>query len=421
VGLAGAVILGAFFRLVWGMDIEYKRDEILIFQQTQEVGRTESFPWLGMRSSVMLRNPGMSVWVFLLLAKLFGAQDPPALARGVQILNLGAIGLLTLFAIRVVPTQEREPWLWAVALASVNPLAVLFQRKIWPPSVLPILTMLFLLGWWHRQRGWGAFLWGVVGACLGQIEMAKFFFSAGFVAWAMLFDRKRVAWVGWLGGSVVGTLPLIPWFGYLFTEIGNRPIPMKWSRLFEFKFWTHWATEPFGIGLKYALGENFADFIASPVIQGRATYFVGLLHLLIVLLAAAAFVRASCLLWRGRQSWRDLLIGRDSNTALTLNAAVLGFGVLLTASGLPFHRHYLVGTFPLMYVWLARIVLDPPEKHPKGAKAARALLGAVCVLEALLSAAFLSYIHVSHGASHGGYGIAYGAQEGAIRLRVRDD
>jgi hypothetical protein len=374
-----------------------------------------------MRSSVAIRNPGMSVWVFLWLAKLFGAQDPPTLARGVQILNLCAIGLLILFASRGVAKEEREPWLWAVALASVNPLAVLFQRKIWPPSVLPIFTLLLLLGWWHRKWRWGAFLWGLVGACLGQIEMAGFFFSAGFVAWAMLFDRKRVAWLSWLSGSVLGALPLIPWVMHLLAEYGNRPIPIKLSRMVEFKFWTHWATEPFGIGLKYALGQDFADFIASPVIQGRATYLVGLLHLLIVLLAAVVFVRASSLLWQGRQRWRDLLIGRDSNTAFTLNAAVLGFGILFTASGLPFHRHYLVGTFPLMYVWLARIVFDSLEKHPKGARAARALLGILCALEVLLSAAFLYYIHVNHGASHGGYGIAYGAQEDPIRLRFPDD
>ncbi|HSD50600.1 MAG TPA: hypothetical protein VLG48_04275 [Candidatus Methylomirabilis sp.] len=251
--------------------------------------------------------------------------------------------------------------------------------------------------------------------------MAEFFFSAGFVAWAMLFDRKRVAWLSWLAGSVVGALPLIPWARHLLAEFGNRPIPMKWSRVLEFKFWTHWVTEPFGIGLKHTLGQNFADFIASPVIQGRATYLVGVLHLLIVLLAAVTLVRASSWLWQGRERWRDLLIGRDSKTAFTLNAAVLGFGILFTAFGLPFHRHYLIGTFPLMYVWLAHIILAPPDRQLKGASVARILLGILCVLEVLLSAAFLYYIHVNQGASHGGYGIAYGAQDDAIRLRFHDD
>src|SRR5262249_35004334 len=157
-------------RLVWAEDIEYKGDEYWTFQRTQAVGRTEPFPWVGMPTSAGFVNPGMSAWVFLALGKLAAAQSPPDLARAVQGLNVRALVLLVGFALRVVPREEREFWLWGAALAAVNPVAVLFHRKIWPPSVLPLFTLVLLAGWWRRERRWGAFTWGLVGALVGQIH-----------------------------------------------------------------------------------------------------------------------------------------------------------------------------------------------------------------------------------------------------------
>ena len=56
--------------------------------------------------------------------------------------------------LRKVPVVEREAWLWAIALVAVNPLAVLYHRKLWNPSLFPLLTVCFLWCWWHRQRVW---------------------------------------------------------------------------------------------------------------------------------------------------------------------------------------------------------------------------------------------------------------------------
>src|SRR5262249_8844333 len=89
IGLVVALLAGASLRLVWVEDMEYKADEIYMFEQTQKASRDE--PWLGMESGVGLRNPGMSVWIFLLLAKVTGAEEPTALCRVVMVLNIGAI------------------------------------------------------------------------------------------------------------------------------------------------------------------------------------------------------------------------------------------------------------------------------------------------------------------------------------------
>ena len=73
-------------------------------------------------------------------------------------------------------------------------------------------------------------------------------------------------------------------------------------------------------------------------------------------------------------------------------------------SGLPLYRHYMVLTFPLMYVWLARLALRPGERG------GRAALLALVAAQATISIGFLHYIHVNPRPIRGDYGTPYAAQ-----------
>ncbi len=414
-GLVLALVAGAGLRLIWVEDIEYKADEAWTFEHSREAG----LPWLGMPSSVDIPNPGMSLWAFVLLQRVSGADDPPSLARAVQITNIAALVLLVCFALRHVPRGEREPWLWAAALVAVNPLAVLFHRKIWPPCVLPLLTLMMLYGWWYRRRGGPAFLWGLMGVCLGQIHMAGFFFAGGFVLWALLFDRpwrERLALRSWLLGSGLGTLPLLPWLYYLLTHPSERPInPHRWVHSCELKFWIRWFTESFGLGIDYTFGPFFAEFKSYPLLGGRPTYLVGLLHWFVSAVAILLLGRAAVLLWRQRERWRERWIGRDSPSAFTQNAALWGFGLLLTLSSFSIHRHYMIVLFPLEFLWVARLALCPGGEQTPSRRRGRVLLMSLWIAQFLISANMLSYIHARQNFSGTEYGIPYGAQRVAAR------
>jgi hypothetical protein len=452
-GVILALVVGAGLRLVWPEDIEYKADEAWTFEHSRDA----ELPWLGMPSSVDIPNPGMSLWVFVLLQRLSGAADPPALARAVQLTNVAALVLLVCFAFRCVPRGEREAWLWAAALVAVNPLTVLFHRKIWPPCVLPLLTLAMLYGWWHRRRRGPAFVWGLVGVCLGQIHMAGFFFAAAFVLWALLFDRpphptlspsggegrvrgrERVAWRSWLLGSILGALPMLPWMVHLLTHPSARPDnPHRWVHACEMKFWIRWFSESFGLGIDYTFGPYFREFMGYPLVSGHPTYLVGLLHGLLVGLALLLLARAAVVLWRRRERWREQCIGRDSASAFTQNAALWGFGLLLTLSSFSIHRHYMIVLFPLEFLWVARLALasgppSPPTPLPRsGGEGSRLLpsppsggsgvggeggvyLGRVLLLslwcaQFLISANMLAYIHARQDFADAEYGIPYGAQ-----------
>jgi hypothetical protein len=408
VGLAAALLLGAAFRLIWVDDIEYKEDEAWMFARAQEVCRTGELPVVGQPSSVHLCTPGMSVWVFALLNRLTGARVPTDLARGVQLCNVLALVLVVAFAWRAVPAAEREAWRWAAAMAAVNPLAVLFQRKLWMPSLFPLLSLSMLTGWWHRHRRWGAFLWGLVAACLGQIQMSGFFFAAGFAAWAFLFDRKNVRWLSWLAGSSLGAVPLIPWVRYVLTGFqASSYTASMWAHLIEFKYWLRWVRDPIGTGLNFSLGGDFAVFAGYPLAAGRPTHLVGLLHALVTAVAVVILCRAAVWWWR-RREWGDVLVNRLSPTAFTINAALWGFGLLLTASACPIHRHYLIILFPLTFVWLARLAL-PAAGAPVGrvVDVGRALLLVLVLAQAAISAEFLYFVHTNPGPFCGDYGAPY--------------
>jgi hypothetical protein len=423
--VAVVVLLGAAFRLGWGTDIEFKYDEAWTFARTQEVGQTEPFPWQGMPTSAGFVNPGMSLWVFLVPVKLCGIHDPVGLARVVQLLNVAALLLLVWFAVRVVPAAEREAWLWAAALLAINPLAVLYQRKIWPPSVLPIFTLLLLVGWWHRDRRWGAFAWGLVGAWLGQIHLSGFFFAAAFAGWALLFDRQSVRWKGWLAGSLLGALTLIPWLYTLATDRSHPLVSVGCAQhLLEGKFWLRWATEPLGWSLKYTLEKEYGDFLQYPTLRGQPTHLGALLQAALVGAGVLILVRGGWRVWQDRRKLGAQWVGRDSPTAFTQNAAFWGFGILLTASAVPIARHYLWVACPLGFVWLARLALGRSGSSPGVWNLGRVLLLALCIVQGALSASFLSYVHGNQrpfrgDPGGGGYGTPYGAQNPPI-LVVRD-
>ena len=304
------------------------------------------FPRLGMPSSAGMANPGMSVWVFMGLSRLFGVDNPVSLARIVQLLSIAAIGLQIIFALRWAPPAEREAWLWSAALLSVNPLAVLFHRKIWPPSVLPIFISLMFIAWWHRRRPCSAFAWGLIGALIGQIHMGGFHFAAAAALWTWWQDRKGTAWLSWALGSALGALPMIPWIQYLLESHGTRAAaPLKWQHIFEAKYWLRWFSEPFGWGLDYSLGDDFRDFLAQPIVGGRSTWLVAGLHAAAILLGIWLLIR-----W-GRQKFglggNSTGSREASSTHLAQTIGMWGYGLLLTFSLVPIHRHYMIIIFPL--------------------------------------------------------------------------
>lgn len=410
-GVCAALVVGAVFRTIWVEDMEFKGDEGWTFVQTQVVRNGGPWPRTGMPTSQNVPNPVASIWVFIGLSEAFGAESPTDLARIGQWMNVLALVGLLVFVQVCVPPASREVWLWAVVLAAVNPLAVVLQRKIWPPSIAPLLLLGALIGWWHRDRRWGSALWGGLIAVIGQLHLSGLILGVGMAAWAAAFDRRRVRWWAWALGTALAAWPLAFWLPEAMDQAARHPTgQIRLSNIATLNFYLRWVTEPFGLVLSYSLGDDFGDFLRYPVVAGRPTYLVGGLH-------AATCASMGCLLvsalrrgWRERRRWRELLPGSGSQTTFTLNAVALGYGGLLTVSCLPIHRHYMLVTFPIMYLWVAFLALPNRRPFAFGLTRGQALLIALCLLESAVSACFLGYVHDNQRTIRGDYGTPYAAQ-----------
>ena len=397
------LIGGAVLRLIWVGDMEFKADEAYLFTHAQ----TGALPGLGQASGVGLRNPGLSVWIFVALDHGFGLHTPTALARAVMLVNVAALALLGVFATRCVARPERERWLWATALTAVSPALIVFSRKLWAQSVLPLFTMLALICWWRRGRAWMSFGWGVLGRAARSDPHERLLLRR----WAGPMDRVvrpgQRTLAGVVGRERRRAIPLIPWAHYVLTQ--HAPARHALRNLVELTFWRLWLERTVGLDLYTSLGRHAPSFLAEPRIGGHATYGVALLYAISVGCGLLIFAGGGRALWPRRGDWRAMLAGRTP-TALAVGAALAGFGILLTATAATVYRHYLIVAFALPFAWLAGLALLRP-------RAGRRALAVLCVSQAAISMAFLAHIHAHGGAPGADYGVAYDRQHATARPR----
>lgn len=398
------IAFGIFLRLIWASDMEWKDDEKDMVAMAIKAVDTGALPSAGMRSGGGIVNPGLSVAPFAAFA-LF-TKDPVTMNKLVQLVNVLALCCFLFFILLKIKGPEREVWLWGIALAAVSPLAVLFSRKIWAQDMLPMVSFLFLAANYHRQKGWGAFFWGLTGALMGQIHMSGFFFAAGIFLFTLVHDHFngiRFRWAYWLTGSFLGSITLISWLIFMLQHPQiNR---QSWTHAFEFSFFIYWFIDSLGINIYYSLREHFWDFIREPILFGLPSYLMVFVHLFLIAMAA---ITLSKLVKLGRSFIKSLSGGalrsgkfflNMSLTKFYLYGILLGLGVLLTFGFTMVHPHYLICAFPFQYIFLAKLF----EKQ-------KLLFRSIVVAQLIITMGFLFYIHKNGGAPNGDYGVAYRVQ-----------
>src|SRR5579883_342733 len=406
----GIFLVAALLRLVWVQDIEYKADEAIMYETVCAVRAGAPWPALGFPSSQNAPAHGMMIWVFLTVDHIYPAADPPELARVCQCLNLLAMVGLLVFIRTSVPEGSRVAWLWAAALLAVNPIAVVLQRKIWPISITPPFLLLVLIGFWYRDRRWGAALWGSVVLIVGMIHVGGLFLAVALAGWALAFDRARVRWGWWLAGSLAVGWGLIPWIYAVLTTPTQSTGQIRLSNPLTLSYWLRWITEPFGISIHYSLGKDFADFLRYPLVGGQPTYLMGAAHVGLAIVAIAILLGGTVRAW---VNWRGIAASPspdDTRTRHVVGAVWVGLGLVFTFSFLPIHRHYMILTFPVMYLWAAIVALSDRRMLVWGWTRGQALLLATWLLQAAVSVCFLVYVHDAGRLIRGDYGTPYAAQ-----------
>lgn len=385
------VLAGIVLRLAYPFDIEWKGDEIWTFQTAMQIAAHGRYPEIGMPTSMGSDNPGLSVWVFGWLAAMFKVVEPPDLARAVQITNSAALIGLLLFVWRQVPADRKAVWYWAAALWAANPMAIIFERKIWPPSVL-LLPMICLIAlWWNRRHPIAAFLWGGLGAAMSQVHLGFMFLAFALLVWTVIQDRSSFAFRYWFAGSAFASIAAVPWLFALLSAGSSATLEMRFPLI---HFYIRWLLQPFGLGAEYSIGsQNLVQFLAYPMVMGMPTWFVAAAHVVMVGLLVVVVAVFFKHMMAGRMSARKLFVG-DSNEAVLVAATFWGYGGVLTAItifGVDSHRHYLIAVAPVMALWCARMIFLDPEILRRSF--ANWVCVVLCVAQLVTSASLLAYIH----------------------------
>jgi len=405
--LCAALAAGAVMRVIHPGDIEYKDDERYTFGEVQRVLHGGSLPALGMPMSVGPANPGMSIWIFVALGWITGAETPPQLARAVQAVNVIALGGLVALACFVIAADRRETWLWAAALWAVNPLAIVLERKIWAQSVLPIFTVALVAAWLQRRRPLGSLLAGVLAAVAAQIHMSGGLLAAALVGWTAIGDRRSVRWLSLGAGAAVASLPALPWISAV-AHTGSALHRLRWP---FGSFYKYWLMRAFGFGAEFPLGPaDFSRFVRGPVIDGQPAWLLFALLATMAAIGALLLVLAAVRLAGSRWSLRGWVFGSTESGRL-VRAVFWGFGGLLTTLtivGAGLFPHYLEVAAPVISLWVASLAAAAGGGVIAGRE--RRLLAALCVCNALVAGALLAQIH-SAGGSSGDFGPTWARQQ----------
>jgi hypothetical protein len=394
------ILAGIIIRLCWVNDMEWKWDERLMYMEAVHIANTNDFPPTGMKSGGGIENPGLSMWVFGLIAKI--STDPVNMVCMVIFSNILAILGFLILVLRKFKGKDRDIWLWGLALAALSPIAILFSRKMWAQDVLPILSFLIILGHQYRTKSWGALLWGLIGALAGQIHMSGFFFAFGlfvFTLWSDYKNKTKTKWIYWLIGSAVGAIGLIPWLMYLLNHAGESKLSIL--HIFQFNYFIYWFIDPIGLNITYSLRESMKLFLGFPWINGMNTYLVALLHVALIVIAAFVidgilrYAKKAIQHYKQKQLLHRLTDNQDTN-GFYLIAILLGLGIIMTLSCIWIQPHYLIIAFPFPYIFVMRM-LYPRKK----------LMIATLILQLLLSIAFFSFIHQTQGTEDSDYGKTY--------------
>ena len=384
---------------MWPADMEWKGDEQWMVARAISVAHDGVLPWFGMGSGVNILNPGFSIWPFALFARF--AEDPVGMVQWVQWSNVIALWAFFWLIIRAVPAESRSAWLWGLALFAVNPLAVLYSRKLWAQDILPIFGVAILWGHFYRRTRIGAFAWGLAGALIGQVHMSGFFFAFALALGTLIRDGRRgelraTRWMYWIAGSLIGGAILLPWISALAGGHAGHST-YHWRVILTVNFYAQWFLNAWGIGLA-ATRFGGMQFLREPLVAGHPTYLVLLAH---------AYLAGIGLWITLRWLARGLRPRFDEQLTFYVVVTLIIAGVLLTLSGVRVRPHYLIAVAPIVQLWAAGVTW--PRKR---------LLVSVAVTQMLVSAALLAVVHRERGMPWADYGWSYRAQRAGGALNV---
>jgi hypothetical protein len=212
--LVGIALVAGWLRLR-DLDLaEFKLDEAIAVDRARAVLDGE-FPTVGLTSSIGARNPPLLAYVTAIPLAI--RDDPLAATAFVGLLAVAAV-ILTYVVLR--PRFGALVALGAAAFFATAPWAVLYGRKLWGQSVLPLVSVALLWALFvvlERKQSRAALLVPILLCLAFQLNFSAVALAVP-AALVLLCRAREVHWRALVIGVGVAALLLAPWLGH---QLGN--------------------------------------------------------------------------------------------------------------------------------------------------------------------------------------------------------
>lgn len=201
---------------LWRLDLaHFQDDQATLLSLTADFLDGRRFPFFGMVFSTGVHHPPLEI--FLLALPLLLSRNPLVATGFVALLD--AAGVLVCYVIGRRFLGARAG-LVAAGLYAVNPVALIYARRVWNPSFVPVLSAVALLSLLllvvERRPAWAAPALAAFGA-MAQLHLATIaYLPLLLLAFALAWRQLRWRWVA-LGLGLV-LLSLAPYLWYQATH-----------------------------------------------------------------------------------------------------------------------------------------------------------------------------------------------------------
>jgi hypothetical protein len=412
--LALLLALAAVLRLLFFDLMEFKGDEVAALRMARRWGEIGQVPRFGLMSGVGIRNPPGFMYV---LAPLTALTDSPV-AAGVAIALATLVALpLLWYAGRVVGAPRAG--LFAAATMAAHPWLILYSRKIWAQSLLPLYVsaLLLALALAVRDRPSRAVFWIPPLAVLAWLTHYSAYglaivAAAGFAAAAL---RRRLHGRAAWAGVGVALILLAPYAAHLVAG-GWRDLVATWRLA---------PGLPAACGRESAAADSLSVRFAQTAFAGGFgfpfgfrpvsldTVFRGAGGLALHLAALAATTAELALAASGAATaWRRGSPERRAFAAWALAAVLVSLGLYAFKQVKP-EPHYFIVTLPPLLLLAGLGAERLPRRLAVWTGAGMVVAGAAVWLAVLLT--------IRHnGGTAGDYGVTYRAQR-AVAERLAAD
>lgn len=185
------LLMAAALRLGEPGILRYEYDEMQVTVLAKDLVAGRDFPLKGIVSSVGLPNTPMTIYAAAI--PYFFTSSPMWATLFVALYNVVGVGLLYGFVRRYLGEAEA---FFAGLVYAFNPWAVMFSRKIWAQSLLPVLVILAIwlgmLGFVERKR-WAQAICLPVLAIVAQIHYGAVLLLPLY-GWFVWQGRRHLSW-----------------------------------------------------------------------------------------------------------------------------------------------------------------------------------------------------------------------------------